>query len=85
MLASTKPLSPLLTVRPTSAPSLHIEQNLDDKIYARLKILITKRRLFPGGGTVQGNDHLSAAMWLRIRRSVERMQQEATAEEAQAE
>lgn len=50
MLAATKLLSPLLTACPMAAPSLRIEhENLDDKIYARLKTLIAKRHLLPDG------------------------------------
>ncbi|MFI5339171.1 MAG: hypothetical protein ACHQ7N_04965 [Candidatus Methylomirabilales bacterium] len=101
MPPATKPLSPRRMVCPSAAPSLHIEhENLADKISVRLKTLLTERRLLPGGGAqahrtaqvlslapgeVTGNARPLAAMRLHILRSVERLQREAEAEEAQAE
>jgi DNA-binding GntR family transcriptional regulator len=61
MPPATKPLSPRRTVRPTAAPSLRIEhENLDDKIYARLKALIAEHRLLPGERILQ--DRLAREM-----------------------
>jgi DNA-binding GntR family transcriptional regulator len=49
MPPATKPLSLRRTIRPTAAPPIRIEhENLDDKIYARLKTMILERRLLPG-------------------------------------
>jgi len=61
MPPATKPLSPRRTVRPTAAPPIRIEhENLDDKIYARLKTLIAQRRLLPGARILQ--DRLAREM-----------------------
>ena len=61
MPPATKPLRPRRTARPTAAPSLRIEhENLDDKIYARLKALIAERRLLPGERILQ--DRLAREM-----------------------
>lgn len=61
MPAATKPLSPRRPVGPTAAPAIRIEhENLDDKIYARLKTLIAERRLLPGARILQ--DRLAREM-----------------------
>jgi len=61
MPPATKPLSPRRPVRPTAAPAIRIEhENLDDKIYARLKTLIAERRLLPGARILQ--DRLAREM-----------------------
>jgi GntR family transcriptional regulator, rspAB operon transcriptional repressor len=54
MAQATKPLGPRRTLRATTPPSLRIEhENLDDKIYARLKVLIAERRMLPGERILQ--------------------------------
>ncbi len=50
----TKLRAPRGTARPAAIPSLRIEhESLDDKIYARLRALITERRLRPGERILQ--------------------------------
>jgi hypothetical protein len=51
MLAATTPLSPLLTLRLAAAPSLYVEQNLDDEISARLEASDRGALLAPQGQT----------------------------------
>jgi DNA-binding GntR family transcriptional regulator len=54
MVQATKSLGPRRPSRLRSSASLRIEhENLDDKIYARLKSLITERRLRPGERMLQ--------------------------------
>jgi DNA-binding GntR family transcriptional regulator len=61
MSQKTKPLGPHQTLRATAPPSLRIEhENLDDKIYARLKVLIAERRMLPGERILQ--DRLAREM-----------------------
>jgi len=61
MRQAAKPLRPRRMPRPTAPPSLRIEhENLDDKIYARLKTLIAERHLLPGERILQ--DRLAREM-----------------------
>jgi len=61
MPPATKALSPRRAARPTAPHSLRIEhENLDDKIYARLKALIAERRMLPGERILQ--DRLAREM-----------------------
>jgi len=61
MSQATRPLNPRRTARVTISPSLRIEhENLDDKIYVRLKALIAERRMLPGERILQ--DRLAREM-----------------------
>jgi DNA-binding GntR family transcriptional regulator len=61
MPAAAKQRTPRRTARPSTPLSLRIEhESLDDKIYARLKALITERRLRPGDRILQ--DRLAREM-----------------------
>ncbi|MEK7204107.1 MAG: GntR family transcriptional regulator, partial [candidate division NC10 bacterium] len=61
MAQATKPSGSRRTPRSTALPSLRIEhENLDDKIYARLKALIAERRMLPGERILQ--DRLAREM-----------------------
>ncbi len=61
MAKATKPLGPRRTLRGSAPSSLRIEhENLDDKIYARLKALIAERRMLPGERILQ--DRLAREM-----------------------
>jgi len=61
MPQATRPLNPRRTARVTISPSLRIEhENLDDKIYVRLKALIAERRMLPGERILQ--DRLAREM-----------------------
>ncbi len=61
MAQETKRLGPRRTLRATTPSSLRIEhENLDDKIYARLKALIAERRMLPGERILQ--DRLAREM-----------------------
>ena len=61
MAQARKPLGPGRTLRAGKSSSLRIEhENLDDKIYARLKALIAERRMLPGERILQ--DRLAREM-----------------------
>ncbi len=61
MAQATKPHGPRRPSRVTPSASLRIEhENLDDKIYARLKALIAERRMLPGERILQ--DRLARQM-----------------------
>jgi DNA-binding GntR family transcriptional regulator len=61
MAQATKPRGPRRIPRSAGHPSLRIEhENLDDKIYARLKALIAERRMLPGERILQ--DRLAREM-----------------------
>jgi DNA-binding GntR family transcriptional regulator len=61
MAHTIKPSGSRRTPRSTALPSLRIEhENLDDKIYARLKALIAERRMLPGERILQ--DRLAREM-----------------------
>ncbi len=61
MPQATRRQNPGRTARPTTSPSLRIEhENLDDKIYVRLKALIAERRMVPGERILQ--DRLAREM-----------------------
>ncbi len=61
MAQATKPLDPRRRLRARTLSSLRIEhENLDDKIFARLKALIAERRMLPGERILQ--DRLAREM-----------------------
>jgi DNA-binding GntR family transcriptional regulator len=61
MAPAARPLNPRRTARAATPLSLRIEhENLDDKIYARLKALIAERQLLPGERILQ--DRLAREM-----------------------